>query len=105
MESSHLDNVKGLDIDYIACKDEYTLLSTFLEWWEQNCPDIITGWNSALFDIPYLLARTERILGEGEHKRYSPFELVNKRKVRFAAGREMTAFEITGVAQLLFGLI
>ena len=99
-EFTPTDNVKGLDIDYIACKDEYTLLSTFLEWWEQNCPDIITGWNSALFDIPYLLARTERILGEGEHKRYSPFELVNKRKVRFAAGREMTAFEITGVAQL-----
>ena len=99
-EFTPTDNVKGLDIDYIACKDEYTLLSKFLEWWEQNCPDIITGWNSALFDIPYLLARTERILGEGEHKRYSPFELVNKRKVRFAAGREMTAFEITGVAQL-----
>ena len=99
-EFTPTDNVKGLDIDYIQCKDEYTLLKTFLEWWEENCPDIITGWNSALFDIPYLLARTERILGEGEHKRYSPFELVSKRKVRFAAGREMTAYEITGVAQL-----
>ena len=99
-EFTPTDNVKGYDIDYINCKDEYTLLKTFLEWWQDNCPDVITGWNSALFDIPYLLARTERILGEGEHKKFSPFELVNKRKVRFAAGREMTAFEITGVAQL-----
>ena len=99
-EFTPTDNVKGYDIDYINCKDEYTLLKTFLEWWQDNCPDVITGWNSALFDIPYLLARTERILGEGEHKRYSPFELVSKRKVRFAAGREMTAYEITGVAQL-----
>ena len=90
---------KDLDVDYVACRDEYTLLKTFLEWWQENCPDIITGWNSALFDIPYLLARTERILGEGEHKKFSPFGLVNKRKIRFAQ-REMTAYEITGVAQL-----
>ena len=99
-EFTPTDNVKGYHIEYISCKDEYTLLSTFLKWWQDNCPDVITGWNSALFDIPYLLARTERILGEGEHKKFSPFELVNKRKIRFAAGREMTAYEITGVAQL-----
>jgi len=88
-----------LDVEWIGCKDEYTLLKTFLEWWEENCPDVITGWNSNLFDMPYLITRTERILGEGEHKRFSPFGLVNKRPIRFA-NREMTAFEITGVAQL-----
>ena len=88
-----------LDVEWIGCNDEYTLLKTFLEWWEENCPDVITGWNSNLFDMPYLITRTERILGEGEHKKFSPFGLVNKRPIRFA-NREMTAFEITGVAQL-----
>ena len=87
------------DVDWIGCKDEYTLLKTFVEWWEENTPDIITGWNSNLFDIPYMIGRIERILGEGEHKRLSPFGLVNKRPIRFA-NREMTAYEITGVAQL-----
>ena len=91
--------VSEYDIDYNECTDEYNLLKTFLEWWEENCPDVITGWNTNLFDIPYLLARTERILGEGEHKRFSPFGLVNKRKVRFMQ-KEMTAYEITGVASL-----
>ena len=99
-EFTPTDNVKGYDIEYVYCEDEKDLLTSFLGWWKDNTPDIITGWNSALFDIPYLLARTERILGEGEHKKFSPFGLVNKRKVRFAAGREMTAYEITGVAQL-----
>ena len=87
------------DIDYHACSDEYGLLKTFLEWWEDNTPDVITGWNSNLFDIPYLLARTEKILGDNEHKRYSPFGFVQKRNVKFM-GQEKTAFEIVGVAQL-----
>ena len=87
------------DVDWIGCKDEYTLLKTFVEWWEENTPDIITGWNSNLFDMPYLITRVQRVLGDDEHKRFSPFKLINKRPIRFA-NREMTAFEITGVAQL-----
>ena len=93
------DETSKYDVDWIGCKDEYTLLKTFVEWWEENTPDVITGWNSNLFDIPYMIARIERILGSGEHKRLSPFGLVNKRPIRFA-NREMTAYEITGVAQL-----
>ena len=71
------EDTKHLDIEYVYCKDERELLVSFLGWWRDNCPDIITGWNSQLFDIPYLLARTEKILGEGEHKKFSPFGLVN----------------------------
>ena len=89
-----------LGVDYIQCQTEKILLERFLTWWNDNCPDIITGWNSNLFDMPYLITRTVRVLGENEHKRFSPFKLINKRPIRFAAGREMTAFEITGVAQL-----
>ncbi len=88
-----------LDIDYQGFDTEEQLLDTFLTWWQDNCPDIITGWNSNLFDMPYLITRVQRVLGENEHKRFSPFKLINKRPIRFA-NREMTAFEITGVAQL-----
>jgi|TARA_B100001250_G_scaffold8502_2_gene7245 DNA polymerase elongation subunit (family B) len=92
-ETSHLD------IDYHGFDTEEQLLENFLTWWQENCPDIITGWNSNLFDMPYLITRVQRVLGEDEHKRFSPFKLINKRPIRFA-NREMTAFEITGVAQL-----
>ena len=88
-----------LDIDYRYCETEQVLLESFLTWWQENTPDVITGWNSNLFDMPYLITRTVRVLGENEHKRFSPFGYVTKRPVRFA-NREMTAFEITGVAQL-----
>ena len=93
------DATKHLDVTYINCQDEKNLIQEFLIWWENNCPDVITGWNSNLFDLPYIIARTERVLGENEHKRYSPFGLVNRRPIKFA-NREMTAYEITGVAQL-----
>ncbi len=94
------EDTKHLNIEYVKCDDEEELLNAFLGWWKDNTPDIITGWNSNLFDMPYLITRVQRVLGENEHKRFSPFGLVNKRPIRFAAGREMTAFEITGVAQL-----
>jgi len=93
------EDTKHLDIEYIECKDEKELLTNFLGWWRDNTPDIITGWNSQLFDIPYLLARTEAVLGENEHKKYSPFGIVQRRNVKFQQ-REMTAYEIVGVAQL-----
>ena len=93
------EDTKHLDIEYIDCKDEKELLTNFLGWWRDNTPDIITGWNSQLFDIPYLLARTEAVLGENEHKKYSPFGIVQRRNVKFQQ-REMTAYEIVGVAQL-----
>ena len=93
------EDTKHLDIEYIECKDEKELLTNFLGWWRDNTPDIITGWNSQLFDIPYLLARTEAVLGENEHKKYSPFGIVQRRNIKFQQ-REMTAYEIVGVAQL-----
>ena len=27
-------------------------------------PEVITGWNCELYDIPYLVGRVERIMGE-----------------------------------------
>ena len=93
------EDTKHLDIEYVACEDEKELLTNFLGWWRDNTPDIITGWNSQLFDIPYLLARTEAVLGKDEHKKFSPFGIVQRRNIRFQQ-REMTAYEIVGVAQL-----
>jgi DNA polymerase elongation subunit (family B) len=29
----------------------------FINWWmiEENTPEVVTGWNSELYDIPYLV--------------------------------------------------
>jgi len=50
------------------CNDETKLLSCFLKWWQENTPDVITGWNVQLFDIPYICNRMNRILGDVAYK-------------------------------------
>jgi len=90
---------KDYNIDYRPCSDERILLQNFLDWWNANTPDVITGWNTELFDLPYLIARVERILGDEDKKRFSPFGLVARKNLTIG-GREQVKYEMTGVAQL-----
>ena len=41
------------DVTYIRCKSEKSLIMEFMKFWIKNYPDIITGWNTKFFDIPY----------------------------------------------------
>lgn len=92
-----------LNVDYVECQDEKQMYARFLMWWQDNCPDIITGWNCKLFDIPYMIVRMERVFG-GENgndakKKMSPFGLVRKSERTFG-GRTYLSYDIQGVAQL-----
>jgi DNA polymerase elongation subunit (family B) len=66
---------------------------------EDNTPEVITGWNSTLYDIPYLCRRLERILGEKLMRRMSPWGLVTEREI-FIAGRKNISYDVGGVTQL-----
>ena len=90
--------VQGKEI-YVKCKDEHTLCKKFLELWVKKCPDIITGWNSKFFDIPYIINRFRKILGEPESKKLSPWNFIGERKT-IINGRQQIAYEILGVAAL-----
>ena len=48
--------VKQKNHTYIECKSELDLLTRFIDWWMENTPEVITGWNVQLFDIPYIAA-------------------------------------------------
>jgi DNA polymerase elongation subunit (family B) len=84
---------------YIKCKDEWTLCKRFLAAWEAKCPDVLTGWNTKFFDIPYLVNRFNRILGEDETPKLSPWKRISQRKA-VVMGREMAVYELLGVAHL-----
>jgi len=58
---------------YIQCRDERELLIRFIDEWRRVDPDIITGWNIDQFDIPYIVNRLTKILGEDEARKLSPF--------------------------------
>jgi DNA polymerase elongation subunit (family B) len=87
------------DVDYILCEDEIDLCEKFLADWTSNCPDVLTGWNIKFFDVPYLINRFKRILGEDDVKKLSPWEIISDRELTFK-GKKQTAYEIVGVAAL-----
>jgi DNA polymerase elongation subunit (family B) len=87
------------DVIYVNCKDEQALLTQFLEFWSKSHPDVITGWNTDFFDMPYLIRRIERELGDGESNKLSPWGYVNERKT-FIKGSEEIHYDIVGIAQL-----
>ena len=84
---------------YVKCKDEYSLCKKFMELWTKKCPDIVTGWNTKFFDIPYLVNRFRKILGEPDTKKLSPWNFIGERKTTIN-GRELIAYELLGVASL-----
>ena len=91
----------GLEIEYFQFYNEKTMLSAFLEWWKEpfNTPDVITGWNSRFFDIPYIVNRLARVLGEEETKHLSPWGMIEQQKIGIR-GREQVTFNIIGISSL-----
>ena len=88
------------NVKYYHANNEQALLFNFLDWWERNCPDILTGWNSRLFDIPYLVNRIKNILNDETTKKFSPWRAIRAREIPTLGGRMQTAYEIEGLAQL-----
>jgi len=86
-------------LNYRAFSTEYDLLNDFIHWWMDNTPDVITGWNVELYDVPYICRRLNRILGEKLMKRFSPWGLVTENKV-FVNGRSQISYDVGGISQL-----
>ena len=96
--SRPFDN-KDPNVNYIYCQNETILLTSFLSYWRKNLPEVITGWNSQMYDIPYLAGRINRILGEKSMKDLSPWGLVSQDEV-YISGRRNITYDIGGVTQL-----
>lgn len=61
------------DIVFICCLDERDLLTRMISFWRDDYPDIISGWYSESFDIPYLYNRIVNLFGEKTASQLSPF--------------------------------
>jgi DNA polymerase elongation subunit (family B) len=87
------------DVTYQAYTSELAMLKDFMIWWQQNYPDVITGWNTDFFDMPYLINRIGRELGETFAKKFSPWGIINQRNT-FIKGNEEQHYDISGISQL-----
>ena len=90
---------KQENVTYHHCPSEHELLSHFINYWMVDVPDVITGWNCNLYDIPYICKRLRRVLGEKLMKRFSPWGLVSEGET-YINGRKFTTFDVGGVTVL-----
>ena len=92
---------KNIDnkVDYLHFRTESGMLQAFLEYWMKNYPDVITGWNVQLFDIPYIAGRIDRVLGDRYTRFLSPWNLISRREI-YIKGRKQIAYDLPGIATL-----
>ena len=88
------------NLNYVHCADERDMFIKFLEYLESDYPDILSGWNSEFFDIPYIIGRIENILGQDYVNRLSPLGRVYFRVIRGKFGREQKRYYIEGISCL-----
>lgn len=89
------------NIKYIRCKDEEHLLQVFLEIWNsvEYSPDVVTGWNVNGYDVPYLVGRIVRILGQEAANKLSPWGIICPYDTEIR-GKVVTSYELRGIAIL-----
>ena len=87
------------DVAYVKCDNEKELIYEFLKFWQMNQPDVITGWNTEFFDIPYLCNRIKKLCGEDDLKKLSPWGSVSSKSI-YSMGRSHQVYDIQGIAAL-----
>lgn len=101
-ENSIID--QDMVVEYVECVSESSLLHLFLDHWSRNYPDVLTGWNSRMFDTTYIVNRIIKVLGDGHADRLSPWHKeirnpVASRMLRLV-NNEVQVYEIRGIQQL-----
>ena len=87
-------------IEYVKCHDEIDMLKRFSNRWATDwSPDILTGWNIEYFDVPYIVNRIRKILGDEYVKRLSPWRIVTERTAEFK-GKVNRSYDFAGIAIL-----
>ena len=59
-------------------RSERDLLTRFINAFAEIQPTVITGWNTDGYDIPYLLGRCKKVLGNQSIKKFSPAGIVTQ---------------------------
>ena len=66
------------NVNYSFFKDEVTMLMAFMEFVTMSHVDVLTGWYSSQYDLPYILNRAKMI--GIDHKRLSPVKYLKMYK-------------------------
>jgi DNA polymerase elongation subunit (family B) len=88
------------NVKYMYCSTEYEMLTRFVEHIKTSPPDILSGWNSQFFDIPYIIMRIAKVLGDNYYHDLSPVGNVYSRQQTGKFGNDQTRWYISGISSL-----
>ena len=88
------------NVRYISCSSEIDMLYKFVGFISCNYPHIITGWNSNLYDIPYIVNRINRMFNDDgiTSAKLSPYGQVYAKDVKTAYGKHQQTYDIVGIS-------
>jgi len=84
---------------YLKCDNEMALLRKFLKVWENLDIDVLSGWNSEFFDIPYMVNRIKKLLGDDHAKRMSPWGKIREYTMNQGI-KEQQGYQLYGISHL-----
>lgn len=88
------------NVDFTAFDSEKAMLKDFIMFFASNRIDVLSGWNSEFFDMPYVVNRIKRVLNDDAVKLLSPWKVVKPRTVRLDNGDTKNTYDILGVTHL-----
>ncbi len=84
--------------DTELCKDEKDFYDKFFDAIEDA--DVLSGWNSTTFDIPYMVQRLEKIKNKDATKRFCLWNQYPTKKIFEKFGKEQLSYELHGRVHL-----
>lgn len=88
----------GKNVEYKNCTTERGILMAFIEFWKKDdYPDIVTAWNLNRFDMPYIVNRIRKVLGEDFLEELSPYGNFYESEDKDKMGRPYIKYNFSGV--------
>lgn len=87
----------GADFKFFETEKE--LLKQIIMFFQTQQVDILSGWNSEFFDVPYIINRCKRILGDAITSLISPWKKLVERKAT-VNDKEVITYDIIGICHL-----
>ena len=82
----------------VLCQNEEELFDKFFELIDDA--DVLSGWNSTTFDIPYLVKRLEKIKNRDSTKRFCLWKQFPRKRTFEKFGKEQLTYDIYGRVHL-----
>ena len=89
--------VEGID-NVLLFEKEGDMIDTFLTLIEDS--DVLSGWNSEGYDIPYTVNRTSRVLSKDDTRRFCLWGQLPKKRMYEKFGKESETFDLVGRVHL-----